>query len=120
MNNWIKNNTAEKRRRDQRIYKDPLYLRNRQIVLARAGGRCEKCGRRTSHLEVDHIVSVASSLAAGHDPDHSVANLRVLCAGRGSCHARVTAQGSHAARQRRASGQGDPEFVPHTRWTRQS
>jgi HNH endonuclease len=116
MNNWTKNNTAEKRRRDQRIYKDPVYLKNRAIVLARAGGRCERCGKRTSHLEVDHIESVASALAAGREPDHSVPNLRVLCKGPGSCHARKTAEDSHHARQRRASGAGDPDFVPHSRW----
>jgi 5-methylcytosine-specific restriction endonuclease McrA len=66
------------RNRKRFWYRDPLYRRNRAILLARAR-YCELCGRGGLGLTADHVVTVAESLAAGRPPDHSLANLRPLC-----------------------------------------
>ena len=100
-------NDPGKRRRDAETYGDPEYRRNRAIVLRRAGGRCEQCGKRAARLEVDHIAAVS---ATGR-PDHSLGNLQALCSGPGSCHSAKTAQDSHAARRARR-----PAPRPRTRW----
>lgn len=68
---------AERNRR-RFWYADPLYRRNRRILLAHARC-CELCGRADVRLTADHIVTVAEALAAGCTPDHSLANLRPLC-----------------------------------------
>jgi 5-methylcytosine-specific restriction enzyme A len=99
------NDDPDKRRRDAEHYRDPEYLRNKPVVLRRAGGRCEQCGKRTSRLQVDHRVPLAIRV------DHSVANLWALCSGPGSCHAAKTAQDSHAARRAKR-----PAPRPRTVW----
>lgn len=63
----------------RRGYRDPNYHRERQAVVSRAGGRCEKCGR-AGPLEVDHIVPLSTAqsvedLQALNRRD----NLRALC-----------------------------------------
>lgn len=112
---WRK--TAADRQRDAEVYGDPVYRRNRQAALRRAGGRCEcqgqcgshagPCGRRDRRLETDHVVPVT---AGG---THAVANLQVLCAGPGSCHAAKTAAegGGYRRPVRR-----DPEPRRRTQW----
>jgi 5-methylcytosine-specific restriction endonuclease McrA len=82
-------NDPDKRRLDREHYQHPEYVRNRPVVLRRAGGRCEQCGRRAL-LQVDHKTPLAILV------DHSLANLWALC---GPCHAAKTARDSHAARR---------------------
>jgi len=102
---WQATNTPAKRRRDAEVYRDPEFVRDRAIVLRRAGGRCEECGRR-GRLQVDHITPVAVRV------DHSLGNLQALCSGPGSCHAAKTARDSNATRR-----EGDPDFSgSRTRW----
>lgn len=102
-------NSPEKRRRDQAIYGDPEYKANRAVVLRRAGGRCERCGRRDRRLQVDHVTAIATGGA-----DHSLGNLQALCSGPGSCHASKTARDANAARH---GSSADPDFVtPRTQW----
>ena len=48
----------------RRGYRDPNYHRERQAVISRAGGRCEKCGR-AAPLEVDHIVPLQGEEVCG-------------------------------------------------------
>ena len=89
-------NSPEKRRRDAKTYQDPVYKRNRQVALRRAGGRCQcqgqcgqhtgPCGRRDRPLQTDHINPATAGI------DHSLANLQVLCSGPNSCHAAKTAR----------------------------
>jgi hypothetical protein len=99
-------NGPEKRRQDAARYRDPEYLKNKPLVLRRANGRCERCGKRT-RLQVDHIIPLAVQV------DHSLPNLMALCCGPGSCHAAKTARDSHAGQRR----QRDPAFTTsRTRW----
>jgi 5-methylcytosine-specific restriction endonuclease McrA len=104
-------NSPAKRRRDAAIYADPIYQRNRQAALRRAGGACEetaegrRCGSR-DRVQVDHISNVA---ATGH-ADHSLGNLQVLCKRH---HDVKTSREGHAARRDR---QADPEPAPRTKW----
>lgn len=100
---WVK--TAADRQRDQQRYRDPEYVRNRAVVLRRAGGRCEQCGRR-ARLEVDHRVALAAG--GGHD----LGNLQAICGGPGSCHASKSARESRKAPRKPS----DPAFRPNTRW----
>ena len=103
---WTK--TAASREQDRTRYQDPEYKRNRAVVLRRAGGRCEQCGRR-ARLEVDHKVP----LAAGGG--HELANMQAICAGPGSCHATKTARDSRQTPRKPS----DPAFDndrPNTRW----
>lgn len=94
-------NTPEKRQRDAETY-NAEYRQNRQIALGRAGGSCDKCGRR-GRLQTDHIIPV--SQGGGHE----LANLQALCCGPGSCHAAKTA--AEGGRRPR-----DPEPTPRTAW----
>src|SRR3954451_10724977 len=69
----------------------PNWKPLREIVLNRDGHSCVECGS-TQHLQVDH-----------HHPgdDHSVANLRALCA---SCHLRKSAaEGGRAKAKKQGS-----------------
>lgn len=103
---WEKD--AEARRRDAEHYRHPEYVRNRPIVLRRAAGKCEQCGKRTSRLQVDHRVPLSVRV------DHSLGNLWALCgpsSGPGSCHAAKTARDSNAARQAKR-----PAPRPKTQW----
>jgi hypothetical protein len=106
-------NTREARRKSDATYKDPEYLRNRQIALRRAGGRCEctgecglhagPCRRRDRPLHTDH--DIPRSQGGSHDH----ANLVVRCSGPGSCHAAKTARESNAVPR-------DPEPKQRTAW----
>jgi len=63
----------------RRGYRDPNYHRERQAVLSRAGGRCEKCGR-PAPLEIDHVLPLSSA----RSPEDLALlnrreNLRALC-----------------------------------------
>lgn len=106
---WRK--TREDRRRDDKVYKSPEYLRNRSLAWKRAGARCElitggrRCGSR-DRCQVDHIINVA---AGG---THHLDNLRVLC---GHHHNAKTAQegkGYRAGRKPKA----DPALQARTQW----
>ena len=102
-------NSPAARRRSDATYKDPDYQRNRKIALARAAGRCERCGTRARRLQTDHVIPVSQG------GTHHADNLQVLCSGPGSCHARKTAGDSHTGRSssRKAA---DPPAQPRTYW----
>lgn len=76
------------------------WRRIRARVLARDRHRCVDCGAR-EQLEVDHI---------GNRDDHSVANLRTLCA---RCHRRRTAQQAARARWSRPETRARRPPEPH-------
>ena len=102
------NDDPAKRRRDAERYRDPVYLRNKPVVLRRANGRCEQCGKRTTRLQVDHKTPLSVRI------DHSLANLWALCSGPGSCHA---AKSSREGGQARRARPRDPDFTtPNTPW----
>lgn len=112
------NKTAEGRRRDAATYQDPEYLRNRPIVMRRANGRCEcpgdcglehrnPCGRRDLRIQCDHIIP--RTRGGGNE----LANLRGICSGTGSCHAKKTAREGGGYRN---PSQADPDPSPRTRW----
>jgi 5-methylcytosine-specific restriction endonuclease McrA len=105
-------NTPEKRQQDAKTYGDPVYKRNRAIVLRQAAGRCSECGHR-HRLQVDHVIPV--SQGGGHTAD----NLRALCAGDGTCqcHERKTAQeGGGYRRNPPGRAPRDPKPRPRTQW----
>lgn len=62
--------------------------RVRQVVLARAGQRCERCGERRP-LDLHH------RLPRSRGGTHTAANLAALCGGPDGCHARVTDHRAH-------------------------
>ncbi len=98
-------NSAEARRKSAATYRDKTYRANRLVILRRANGRCEECGKR-ARLEVDHIVPV--SAGGGHD----LANLQALCR---ADHARKTGE-QHGWRSR-GQAPADPSPTPKTQWT---
>ena len=68
----------------RRRYDSAEYRRNRRLVLARAGGRCEmpECDRPLGRKpQVDHVIALRDG------GDDSVGNLRAVC---GHCHGRKT------------------------------
>ena len=97
---WSK--TPGDRARDQAIYGDPEYQRNRAIVRDRACGRCQQCGRQ-ARLQVDHITPVTQG------GTHDITNLQALCEG---CHRRKTATEGG----RRPAAPPDPPPRPRTSW----
>ena len=101
-------NSPEARRRSDATYKDPEYQRNRRIALRQAGGRCQRCGKRTTRLATDHIIPVSQG------GTHHLDNLMVLCTGPGSCHARKTAQ--EGGGDRNGNQAADPELQQRTAW----
>jgi 5-methylcytosine-specific restriction protein A len=106
MPGWV--DSPEKRRRDNEVYGDPVYRRNRELARRRANGKCEKCGHRHPKLECDHIIP--KSQGGGNE----LTNLQILCSGDGSCkchEAKTHAQRGNA--QRRAS---DPDPTPDVWW----
>lgn len=98
--------TPEDRRKDAKTY-GPEYRRAREQVRRRANGVCEGCGHRHNRLECDHIHPGGG---------HSLANLRMLCKGPGTCkcHDQRTAQQGGGFRQR--GRQSDPEPRRGTQW----
>jgi 5-methylcytosine-specific restriction endonuclease McrA len=71
----------------RRGYRSPLYHKERQAVLRRAGGACERCGR-SGPLEVDHIVPLSSARSQDEiDRLNERDNLRALCTW---CHRQKT------------------------------
>jgi 5-methylcytosine-specific restriction endonuclease McrA len=107
---WEK--TAADRKRDAETYGSPEYKRNRAAAVRRAGGRCEQCGHRHP-TQCDHVIPVTRG------GGHGLANLRMLCAGEGTCkcHEAKTAQeggGYRASRGRQAPR--DPQPRPRTKW----
>lgn len=105
---WDK--TPVDRRRDARIYQDPEYKRNRETRKRMAGGRCEQCQHPHARLQCDHIRNTGNG-----PPDHSIANLQMLCTGPGTCrcHEKKTAQEGGGYRN---PSTADPEPSPRTRW----
>ena len=97
-------NTPADRARSTETYSDPAYQANRRTVLARAGGRCERCGKRAT-IQVDHVTPVSQG------GTHALANLQALCTGPGSCHARKTAREGGGWRKR-----ADPPPQQRTKW----
>ncbi len=96
-------NSPEKRKRDQEVYGDPEYKRNRKLLLRRAGGRCERCGKKTARLQADHVIPVTQG------GTHLLANLMALCF---DCHARKSATEGGGWRKGRGSGRGRPSDPP--------
>lgn len=73
----------------RRAYRDPAYHRNRQAVITRARGRCERCGRADAPVEVDHIVPLSTAKGPGDIPRlNERTNLMLLCR---FCHREKTA-----------------------------
>jgi hypothetical protein len=103
-------NTPDDRRRSDATYASPEYVRNRAAARRRAGGYCEQCRHRHPRLQCDHVVNAAST----GKPDHSLANLQMLCVGDGSCkcHEKKTSQEGNAGRRQ----SHDPLPEPRTRW----
>lgn len=62
-------------------YRDPLYKKNRQLAIERAGGKCEKCGRSDLPFECDHKIPLSKG-GTSH-----IGNLQILCA---VCHKNKT------------------------------
>lgn len=104
---WRK--TAADRRRDARIYGDPEYIRNRAAAKRRAAGRCEQCRHPHSRLQCDHVIPVTQG------GTHKLDNLRMLCAGQGTCkcHEKKTAREGGGYRARNTP---DPDPRPRTAW----
>lgn len=71
-------------------YRHPSYRAGKKIALARSGGACEKCGRSTLALEVDHVVPLSTATSAADYPRlNAPENLSVLCP---PCHRAKTAR----------------------------
>lgn len=110
---WVK--SREDRQRDNAVYNDPEYRKNRAIAWKRAGGRCEqlldsgrRCGSR-DRCQVDHIVPVSKG------GTHHLGNLRVLCR---SHHLAKTATegGGYRKPGRRRTAAQDPALTVRTKW----
>jgi 5-methylcytosine-specific restriction endonuclease McrA len=107
---WQK--TSADRQRDAKTYGSPVYRRNRAIAKRRARGRCEQCGHRHP-TQCDHIIP------ASQGGSHALANLRMLCAGDGTCkcHEAKTAQEGGGFRNGSSTRTpGDPQPRPRTNW----
>jgi len=108
-------NSPEKRARDAKTYRDPEYLRNRAARRRHAAGRCEQCQHRHARLQCDHNIPVTKG------GTHHFDNLRMLCAGDGTCkcHERKTAQeggGYRAPGNRGSKTEPDPPLQQRTTW----
>lgn len=99
----------DKRKRDQKVYGDPEYVRNRAIAKRQARGRCAQCQHSHPRLQCDHIIPTTQG------GSHKLANLQMLCTGEGSCkcHERKSAQEGGGYRSKAAA---DPQPRPPTRW----
>lgn len=108
---WKK--TAASRKADASFYGSVEYKANRALARQRAGGRCEECSHRHSRLQCDHVIPHTQG------GSHALANLKMLCAGDGSCkcHEKKTAQEGGGYRATRGSAAtADPAPRPRTRW----
>jgi 5-methylcytosine-specific restriction endonuclease McrA len=106
-------NTPETRAASDATYHDSEYVRNAAIVLEQAGGRygkCSACRRRGRRLQVDHTIPVSQG------GTHDLANLRALCSGPASCHARKTALEGGGYRAAQNTRPADPAPRPTTTW----
>ena len=107
------NKTDADRKADSAFYGDPAYKANRAAARQRANGRCEGCGHRHARLQCDHVTPRAQG------GSHALANLKMLCAGDGTCkcHERKTAtEGGGYRASRGSTAAADPEPRPRTRW----
>ncbi|HEY6278993.1 MAG TPA: hypothetical protein VIX86_21995 [Streptosporangiaceae bacterium] len=102
-------NDPDARARSAATYGSPAYRQARDRARRRAGGRCEGCGHKHTRLQCDHIRNTGTG-----PPDHSLANLQMLCMGEGSCrcHERKTATEGGGFRKTAA----DPAVQPRTTW----
>lgn len=108
-------NTPEDRRRSSETYGDPVYLRNRAQARKRARNYCEGCEHRHSRLQCDHVIPCSQG------GTHDLANLRMLCTGKGSCQcheSKTAGEGGGYRRTRNAPAVAvtDPAPRPVTRW----
>jgi 5-methylcytosine-specific restriction endonuclease McrA len=105
-------NSPEKRKRDQQVYGDPVYKRNKAVVRRRSGGRCEvvengrMCGSR-DRVQCDHVIPVTQG------GTHNIENLRDTCHAH---HAAKTAQEGGGYRRKGRRAVEDPPAQPRTRW----
>jgi hypothetical protein len=107
---WEK--TAADRKADAAFYSDPVYKRHREIAKRRAAGRCEECGHRHP-TQCDHVIP---RIKGG---THALDNLRMLCAGDGTCkcHERKTAgEGGGWRKTGDSRVPRDPQPRPRTKW----
>lgn len=105
--------TPAERAAEQAFYSDPVYKANRAKARRRAAGRCEDCNHRHGRLQCDHVIP--RSQGGGHEPE----NLRMLCAGDGTCkcHERKTAgEGGGWRRNSPTRAPRDPKPTPRTKW----
>jgi len=102
--------TPEDQRRDTEVYRDPEYKRNREAVKRRAGGRCEECCHRHGRLQCDHIIPVSRG------GTHDLANLRMVCAGPGSCRCHEKKTAGEGGGYRSTRRVVDPPCTPRTSW----
>jgi hypothetical protein len=107
---WQK--TAADRQRDAQVYGSAEYRRNREAARRRANGTCEQCQHRHPRLQCDHVVPTTQN------GTHHLDNLRMLCAGAGSCrcHERKTATEGGGFRQRGRVSAEDPPVQARTAW----
>lgn len=105
-------NTPDARRRSDATYNDPEYRRNRAIARRRANGRCEGCGHPHARLQCDHDTPVSQG------GTHHADNLRMKCAGPGTCrcHEKKTAQEGGGYRRRGRVAAEDPPVQARTVW----
>lgn len=78
-------NYQQSKEGEKRIYQSGVWKKKRQLVINRAMGLCEACereGRVTPGVEVDHIIPVSRG------GDESLTNLQLLCV---PCHRKKTA-----------------------------
>jgi 5-methylcytosine-specific restriction endonuclease McrA len=105
MGGWKK--TPAERKAQEAYYTDPVYKRNRAVVVRRAGGRCEDCGH-LHKTQCDHIIPRAQG------GTHALENLMMRCAGEGTCkchEAKTAREGNRASK-----GNSDPDPRPWTDW----
>ena len=87
----VANKASISRQRVQQLLSPPSYIRN--LVIKRAGGRCQKCG--ISCVRLGHVHHVGNSIEDYDDTD----NLLFLCC---SCHRQ--AHENEAEKQARNAG----------------
>ena len=105
---WRK--TPAGRRRDSQVYGDPEYRRNRDLARRRAAGFCEQCHHRHPRLQCDHVIPVSQG------GGHALANLRMLCAGPGSCRCHEAKTATEGGGYRGARRPADPDPLSRTAW----
>lgn len=102
----IKPKRATPRRREAPQWSWDEWQAANEILYARSGGACERCGVHTSAMERHHR-------KRRRDGGDRLSNVLLLCAGGGGCHQTVT---EHPYEARRygfiVSAYADPAVIP--------